>query len=342
MPEDYRSLLAEYGPGTLAGVLRLLAPGGPDGFNMEAEQESLLPPGETLLTAERYLGYLNTGGYRDSDDGRALARARLWGIFATGETCWWLPVTEDPAGWLILLINRDGWQQLNIPTAEFLHRWADGALDLPVLPHGAVRREWHIIPAGQPVTVPDAPEVPRDPLAQLKTLLGPGRATPARFDWAAIEADLGRPLPPDYKLLYEAYGRPEYSNGEPYGRDSLSWNGVNVPSPLALKKQHEDMAQDDMFMVTWEEPVTDPANEDDLLLCGTTDARTHMAWDTRNPDPARWPVIHIDVGNATIHPGTLTEFLVAGLTTLLLGYQFGPSYHTPPFWFDPPEDQADS
>lgn len=39
MPDDYRSLLAESGPGTLAGVLRLLAPGGQEGFNMEAELE---------------------------------------------------------------------------------------------------------------------------------------------------------------------------------------------------------------------------------------------------------------------------------------------------------------
>ena len=42
MPDDYRSLLAGSGPGTLAGVLRLLAPGGPEGFNMAAEQDSVL------------------------------------------------------------------------------------------------------------------------------------------------------------------------------------------------------------------------------------------------------------------------------------------------------------
>ena len=50
IPEDYQSLLAESGPGTLAGVLRLLAPGGPEGFNMGAEQEAVLAGQESLFT----------------------------------------------------------------------------------------------------------------------------------------------------------------------------------------------------------------------------------------------------------------------------------------------------
>ena len=50
------------------------------------------------------------------------------------------------------------------------------------------------------------PRVARDPLAQFKTIVGPGHATPVPFDWAAIEVDLGRPLPADYKFLHEAYG----------------------------------------------------------------------------------------------------------------------------------------
>jgi hypothetical protein len=65
-----------------------------------------------------------------------------------------------------------------------------------------------------------------------------------------------------------------------------------------------------------------------------------MAWDTRNPDPARWPVIHIQGGNARIHPSTLTAFLVAGLTIMSLGYVFGPGSLAPPSWLNPPEDQA--
>jgi hypothetical protein len=56
MPEDYRSLLAESGPGTLDGVLRLLAPGGPEGFNMAAEQEFVLAGQESLFTLGVALG----------------------------------------------------------------------------------------------------------------------------------------------------------------------------------------------------------------------------------------------------------------------------------------------
>ena len=69
MPEDYRALLAGSGPGTLAGVPRLLAPGGPDGFDLGAEERRHRRP------------------HPD---------ARLWGVFSSGETCWWLPIREDP------------------------------------------------------------------------------------------------------------------------------------------------------------------------------------------------------------------------------------------------------
>jgi hypothetical protein len=47
MPDDYRMLLNETGAGTLAGVLRLLAPDGPAGFNMADERAALLAGGTT-------------------------------------------------------------------------------------------------------------------------------------------------------------------------------------------------------------------------------------------------------------------------------------------------------
>lgn len=320
MPDDYRSLLAESGFGTLAGVLRLLAPDGPEGFNMEAVQEALLAGRASLLTLGEDLGFWEEPDDEDDDDDtRALANARLWGVFTTGETCWWLPIREDPAHWLVVIIG-NGWQQLNISTSEFLHRWTGGLLDLPVLAQGPVLREWRITPAGQPVAIPDVPGVARDPLAQWKTLVGPGHATPVSFDWAAIEADLGRPLPPDYKLLHETYG--SLTDGVTNNRKALVWNGINFPPPLALKKEHESHAKYRAFTRILESSEPDSPDADDLLLCCATESRDLLAWDTRNPDPAQWPVLNLEYAGPTVFPGTVTELLVADLTGTGLGLAF--------------------
>jgi hypothetical protein len=335
MPDDYRSLLAESGPGTLAGVLRLLAPGGPEGFNMEAEQRSLLTLGndQGFWYREEAWEYDGENQVRFLAATKVRTDARVWGVFDTGETCWWLPIREDPAEWLVLIVG-NGWQQLNISTTEFLRRWTGGLLDLPVLAHSAVSRGWHITPAGQPVIVPDVPEIARNPLAQWQTIVGPGHSTPVSFDWAAIEADLGRPLPPDYKLLHETYGR--VSDGVPYGPGALVWNGINIPSPLALKKTHEMHAEYDAFTPIGEPDNPDFPAPDEMLLCCTTEGRDLLAWDTRNPDPALWPVINMEFAGPDIFPGTLTEMLVAEFTGT------GPdlAYHMPgdpagwtyPFW----------
>lgn len=301
IPGDYRDLLAAHGPGTLCGVLRLLAPGGPDGFNLETAQRSLLG-----LGMER--------GFWPADAGNdeAIMDARLWGVFATGETCWWLPITDDPADWLVLIAGH-GWQQLNISTTGFLHRWTEGRLDLPVLPHGAVRREWHITPAGQPTDTPDLPEVDRDALAQLATIVGPGHPVPVSFDWAAIEAEAGRPLPPDYKRLHETHG-----TADPRA-DFLAWNGIFTSSPPRLKDIHDSYELSPSEQRDFLDRNPRFPFPDELLFCGSTEGRDLLAWDTRNPDPARWPVIRVDIFGSEIFPGTLTELYVAELTSTGLG-----------------------
>lgn len=305
MPDDYRDLLAAYGPGTLSGVLRLLAPGGPDGFNLEAGQRSLL-----TLGIERSFWRADAWDYEyvgDFEDDAAITGARPWGVFTTGETCWWLPIRDDPADWLVLITGH-GWQQLNISTTDFLLRWAGGQLDLPVLSHGAVRREWQITPAGQPVTVPGLPDAARDPLAQLTTIVGPGHATPVSYDWASIEAELGRPLPPDYKRLHETYGTT--NPRAPF----WSWNGIFTSSPLMLKKIHDDYQLSVRDQPGVRNPPPGFPCPAELLFCGSTEGRDLLAWDTRDPDPARWPVIRITLAGPEAFPGTLTELYVAELT----------------------------
>ncbi len=118
MPDDYRKLLSKYGPATLAGVLRLLAPDGPPGFNMATE---------TIRYPQPH------------------PEATLWGIFDTGETCWWFPIREHRR-WFVVIVGH-GKQQLNVSPTDFLLRWNNGELDLPVLSFPPVRRGWSMTPA---------------------------------------------------------------------------------------------------------------------------------------------------------------------------------------------------
>lgn len=307
MPDDYRDLLDAYGPGTLCGTLRLLAPGGPDGFNLEAAQESLF-----TLGTER--GYWRADAWDpeyvgDDEDDSAIRGARQWGVFATGETCWWLPIRDDPADWLVLIVGH-GWQQLNISTTDFLLRWAGGKLDLPVLTHGAVRREWQVTPAGQPVPAPEPASAARDPLAQLATIIGPGHPAPVSYDWAAIESQAGRPLPPDYKRLNEAYGSAKPRHPISFGR-----NGIYTNSPLMLTEVHDDYLSGFREQPSIRNPPPGYPSADKLLFCGSTESRDLLAWDTTDPNPACWPVIPISVaGPKEPFPGTLTDLYVAELT----------------------------
>lgn len=293
-PEDWAALIARVGPGTLGGVLRLLVPEGEDGFDSQ-DPKRLHDVPEALL---------------DED----LPEAVLWGEFSSGETCWWLPLSEDPAEWFVVVCG-DGAQQLDITTTEFLDAWLDGRLDLPVLSLPPVPLERTLVRAGAPVPAVDPPSAPRDSLAQLRTLIGSGTG-PHDFDWDAIAEELGVPgLPTDYRRLHEEYG------------PVVAINGVFVAGPDGLVSAH-DMFGD--YLWDWSEHWDRPAGTDPdhayavhpepggLLYCGDTEGRDTLCWDTRDPDPDRWPVVG-DGGVAA----SLTELLVRELTGSGLGLTDG-------------------
>ncbi|MFD0852986.1 hypothetical protein ACFQ07_12175, partial [Actinomadura adrarensis] len=216
----------------------------------------------------------------DDDEGADFPAPLLWGVFASGETCWWLPLGDDPNEWFVVL-GGNGTQQLNITTVEFLDAWLDGRLDLPVLslppvPHG---RTFTL--AGGPVPAIEVPDAPRDSLAQLRTLIGSGTG-PYEFDWDAIAEELGVPvLPSDYKRLHEEYG------------SKVALNGIFVAGPLELASMHETYAE---YLPRWSKRFarpegTDPEHEyavhpepGGLLFCGSTEGRDTLCWDTRAPD----------------------------------------------------------
>jgi hypothetical protein len=108
--------------------------------------------------------------------------------FTTGESCWWLRTSSDPATWPILLVDAAGvgWQRLETTTTAFLTQWARGLLDLPVLSHAAVPRPLTLVPAGGPVPALRLPAANRDPGGLLLCTPGESQAI-----WCTIKRRLG-------------------------------------------------------------------------------------------------------------------------------------------------------
>jgi hypothetical protein len=178
-----------------------------------------------------------------------------------------------------------------ITTTEFLRRWASGQLDLPVVSLSPAPRAWAVTPAGESAAIAEPPAAGRDPLAQLRTLIGPGSSR--RWDWAGIERDLGFRLPAGYKLLHEMYPAP------------FAVNGIFVAAPDELLSTHEMVTEG--LAIQAESPGTqhriypEPGG---LLLCVHTESRDLVCWDTTSADPDTWPLVNMDDG--AVFPGTVT------------------------------------
>jgi hypothetical protein len=213
-PADYRDLLDATGPGTLGGVLRLLAPGGPDGFDLAAEHAAVAaaladPP----------------AGLHPDPPGM-----RLWGRMATGETLWWLPAWYTADHWPIVVIGR-GWQRIDLPTTTFLAEWLDGRMDLPVLAPAASPGTALWTPAADGVPPEPPPSTRRrDPFALLATLLG--QPEPGEVDWTDTERELGRRLPADFKRLFAGYGE-------------TVLDGLSLGDPAEYTQLYTDLLDDD-------------------------------------------------------------------------------------------------
>jgi hypothetical protein len=103
-----------------------------------------------------------------------------------------------------------------------------------------------------------------------------------------------------------------------------------------MKKAHEYYTAHGVFTSATE--FSDPGfpSAGELLLCCTTESRHLLAWDTRDPDPARWPVIDLKWAGPVVFPGTVTELLIADLSGAGLGLTFcrpgDPAGWAYPFW----------
>ncbi|WP_433211829.1 hypothetical protein [Microtetraspora malaysiensis] len=295
-PADYAELLAEIGVGRLAGVLRLLAPGAPHGFDIDAEVRAQ----GARLRARRAAGERVVRSPIAPEPGGL----RLWSVFDSGETCWWLPVSGDPGEWPVVILDADGvgWQRLPYGATAFLERWLDGELDLPVLSLSAVPRPRVLLPPGAAHPGLTVTEMPRDPLAQLRTIIGEPTTVSPR-DWTEIERTVGLRLPADYKRLTETY-------------DPVVINGLFVEQPEDLRERHDEFAGE---LDDGEDgaPFRVHPEPGGLLWCGSTEGREWLWWDTSHPDPDRWTITWDVEFDRHTFDGTLTELLIADLTGTL-------------------------
>ncbi|MEU7474102.1 histone-like nucleoid-structuring protein Lsr2 [Streptomyces sp. NPDC044984] len=150
--------------------------------------------------------------------------------------------------------------------------------------------------------------------------------------WDTIEADLGMPLPQDYKQLADRYGPGAFNDYlhifHPHGVTQF----VNLTGPMPgriraqLRKDYDQGAY----------PV--PHDPEKLFACGSTDNGEYLFWITDPAtDPDRW---HIAVNEARgprwfTYDGTLTAFLVCTLSGQIQVPQFPHSLLDTPARFTP-------
>lgn len=306
-PPGHRELVEVLGPGTLAGELRLLVPGGPDGFDVNVEQERL-----ATRFAERRSARQPTVSALIAPQPAGL---RLWGVFADGETAWWVPVDRDPSQWPVLLVDSDGagWQRIDMTTTEFLDCWLNGWIDPPVLSRPPAQRDREYVPAGagQVWSASRPPSgIHRDRFAQLATLIGPGKQH-RTFDWQEIEREVGvTALPSDYKQLCERYGR-------------VNISGLHVVPPDTLAESHTDASgylRDfwaNAVAESMPEPLPFVPDPGGLLLFAHHESRDRIWWDASDPDPDKWTMVWDVAFDRRRFGGTCTELIIAGQLGLI-------------------------
>ncbi|MFI2226382.1 SMI1/KNR4 family protein [Streptomyces fradiae] len=158
----------------------------------------------------------------------------------------------------------------------------------------------------------------------------PGRPTTIR--WDAVEADLGKRLPCDYKRLAERYGPGRFSDFlsvfHPHG--VTEFVGLTGPVPgrmrAHLRKDYDQGTP----------PV--PCDPDHLFAVGSTDNGECIFWITApDADPDAWRVAVNEARGPRwyTHDGSLTGFLVAVLSGLTRVPQFPADLLDSPAMFEP-------
>jgi hypothetical protein len=140
-------------------------------------------------------------------------------------------------------------------------------------------------------------------LMELAGLMGWPASADFPVDWTAVEADLGLPLPADYKALIEYFGPGIFDD----------FAAPNVPGAA---KHYDLVAQVRSFGKHSEDPVFAPhvlqPAAGGLVIWGATVAGDLFFWEPRGEDPDAWPVQAWDVEDADYFTfeGGAVEFLL--------------------------------
>ncbi|WP_404816124.1 histone-like nucleoid-structuring protein Lsr2 [Streptomyces thermolineatus] len=150
--------------------------------------------------------------------------------------------------------------------------------------------------------------------------------------WSTIEADLGMPLPRDYKQLADRYGPGTFNDYihlfHPHGVTEF----VNLTGPVPGRIRAQLRKDRDQGT----HPV--PHDPEQLFACGSTDNGEYLFWITDPAtDPGRWRIAVNEARGPRwfAHDGTLTAFLVQVLTGQFQVPQFPRSILDAPARFTP-------
>jgi hypothetical protein len=157
-------------------------------------------------------------------------------------------------------------------------------------------------------------------LRALIRLMPPPTGAGDEVDWAAVEVELGTPLPADYRAFISVYG------GGCIGRDL----NVLLPRPAPGPQWEEPglAAETANLRLNWRHEIDRAGldlNENDLLSWGVGSMEPDLlGWVTSDPDPERWPVLarprHVNYGEPTwqLYDCGMIAFLVRLLRAQLV------------------------
>jgi hypothetical protein len=157
-------------------------------------------------------------------------------------------------------------------------------------------------------------------LRALIRLMPPPTGAGDEVDWAAVEVELGTPLPADYRAFISVYG------GGCIGRDL----NVLLPRPAPGPQWEEPglAAETANLRLNWRHEIDRAGldlNENDLLSWGVGSMESDLlGWVTSDPDPERWPVLarprHVNYGEPTwqLYDCGMIAFLVRLLRAQLV------------------------
>jgi hypothetical protein len=123
-------------------------------------------------------------------------------------------------------------------------------------------------------------------------------------DWPTVEAELGLPLPADYKELVEYFGPGAFDEFVTFNVPGITAKHYDLVAQVRSFGRHSENS-------VFAPRVLQPA-AGGLVLWGGTTSGDLFFWDPRGEDPNAWPVLAWDVedGDYFTFEGGAVEFLL--------------------------------